>query len=172
MKFQEQSSKTCTECDLIKNVSEFHRNKDSPDGFHSKCKACKNGKAREYYNSGVENTRTAGHNAREYHLKKTYGITTEQYEALLKTQNSSCAICEKPSSEEKRSFAVDHDHKTGEIRGLLCHYCNYRMVGKHRDGSLLRKIADYVEQGTGWFVPKNVKVRKRKTVKRLYDEKK
>jgi hypothetical protein len=59
---------------------------------------------------------------------------------------------------------VDHDHFSGEIRGLLCTYCNYRVVGKHRDGELLRRIADYVEQGTGWFVPKKKKTKKRKPV--------
>ena len=72
------------------------------------------------------------------------------------------AICEKHQDDLKKRMAVDHNHITGEIRGLLCDYCNHRLVGRHRDGQLLRKIADYVDQGTGKYVPK----KKRRTTKR------
>lgn len=98
---------------------------------------------------------------REYSLKRKYGITLDQYEELLLRQNNSCAICDRDAGEFKTNLAVDHDHKTGRIRGLLCTNCNYRMVAKHRDGELLRKIADYIEQGTDWFVP-DKKPKKRK----------
>lgn len=100
-------------------------------------------------------------NGREYHLKTTYGIGLEQYEQLLEQQNHCCKICQRHSSEFKRRLAVDHNHFTGEIRGLLCDYCNRRIVGRHRDGDLLRKVADYIEQGTGWFVPKKRPRKKR-----------
>lgn len=62
-------------------------------------------------------------------------------------------MCDRPAEQFKTNLCVDHDHKTGEIRGLLCTWCNRYIVGKHTDGELLRKIAKYVEQGTGWFVP-------------------
>lgn len=100
--------------------------------------------------------------ARGYALKRKYGITLEQYDELLEKQNGSCAICSKHSSTFKTALAVDHDHRTGRIRGLLCTHCNYRMVAKHRDGDLLRKIADYIEQGTDWYVPEKKK-KKRKS---------
>lgn len=103
---------------------------------------------------------------REYSLKHKYGITPGQYEELLATQNNCCAICNKHESEENRRLAVDHNHKTGEIRGLLCTYCNHRIVGKWTDGNLLRKIADYVEQGTGWFVPDDMKSGRRRKRKK------
>jgi len=90
---------------------------------------------------------------REYSLKKKYGITVKQYDELLEKQNQCCAICDKHASEFKTRLAVDHNHVTGEIRGLLCTYCNHRLIGRHRDGALLRKMADYVDQGTGWYVP-------------------
>lgn len=102
--------------------------------------------------------------ARGYALKRKYGITLEQYEELLEKQGRCCAICERHESEFKTSLAVDHDHHSRRIRGLLCTSCNYRMVARHRDGELLRKIADYIEQGTEWFVPEKKK-RKRKLVK-------
>lgn len=100
--------------------------------------------------------------ARGYSLQRKYGITLEQYDELLAKQNYCCAICERHESEFKTKLAVDHNHATSEIRGLLCTHCNYRMVAKHKDGNLLRKIADYIEQGTGWLVPKKA----RKKVKR------
>lgn len=63
--------------------------------------------------------------------KIRYGITKEQYEALLVCQNNLCAICKEPSD---KSLCVDHDHKTGKIRGLLCFDCN-RALGCIGDSS-------------------------------------
>lgn len=157
--------KKCSEC--LEDLSEthFHKNKDSPDGLHSKCKVCKNKKARNYYENckeGLETPRKVGRNYRDYHLKKTYGISLQQYNELLEKQQHSCAVCGKHADKEKKSLAVDHNHKTGEIRGLLCSHCNYRVVGRWTDGTLLRKVVDYIEQGTGWFVPKKKRPVKRK----------
>lgn len=100
---------------------------------------------------------------RDSHLKRTYGITLDQYQKLLEGQNFRCAICDKHQDDERTSLHVDHDHSTGEIRGLLCNYCNRRLVGRHRDGVLLRKLADYVEQGTGWYVPAKRPKKRRRT---------
>lgn len=62
------------------------------------------------------------------HLKRMYGITLEEYNQMKQEQNGKCAICsceEKFKQNEKiKNLCVDHDHKTGEIRGLLCHRCN------------------------------------------------
>lgn len=55
-------------------------------------------------------------------LKRKYGITPEQYDALFEMQAGVCALCQK--SEPNRRLAVDHDHKTGAVRGLLCTACN------------------------------------------------
>lgn len=98
---------------------------------------------------------------RSRHLMDTYGITEDQYEMLLTKQQSRCMICDKHQSELKKRLAVDHNHRTGEIRGLLCDYCNYRVVGRHTDSSLMRRIADYLDQGTGWYVPPKKKRKKR-----------
>lgn len=101
--------------------------------------------------------------ARERHLRYKYGITEEQYNYLLERQQGCCAICLRPAEEFPRRLAVDHNHKTGEIRGALCNYCNHRIIGRHTDSDLLRRMAEYLEQGTGWFVPsKKSKKKKRK----------
>lgn len=99
---------------------------------------------------------------RKHHLMSTYGISLEQYQDLLKQQDNSCGVCGKHKSEEKKNFHVDHNHETGEIRGLLCNYCNRRVIGRHKDPEIFRKAASYLDKGTGWFVPKKKRTKKRK----------
>lgn len=62
---------------------------------------------------------------------KTYGITREQYDALYESQGRTCGICKRATGRSKR-LAVDHDHKTGYVRGLLCSTCN-NILGYLRD---------------------------------------
>lgn len=83
-------------------------------------------------------------------LKRLYGITLEQYNEMLKNQNNVCAICgEKEKSVDSRtmklfSLAVDHDHKTGKVRKLLCSVCN-KILGLANDNtSLIEKIKQYI----------------------------
>jgi hypothetical protein len=104
--------------------------------------------------------------ARAYSLKRLYGITLEQYDELLTRQENKCAVCLKDASEFNVRLAVDHDHHSGEVRGLLCRYCNHRLVGRHRDAGLLRRIADYLEVGTGWYVPPKPKRKRKKYVRK------
>lgn len=99
--------------------------------------------------------------ARAYSLKRLYGITPEQYMELLAKQEHRCAVCQKHEDEFTRKLAVDHDHKTNRIRGLLCNYCNHRLVGRHTDGDLIQRVADYLRQGTDWYAPE-----KKRRVKR------
>lgn len=100
--------------------------------------------------------------AREYSLRRKYGISPAQYAELLERQGGTCALCPKTEETEGKSLAVDHNHKTGEVRGVLCAYCNHRIVGRHTDAGLLRRMADYLDEGTGWFVPPPVKKRKKR----------
>lgn len=97
---------------------------------------------------------------RERRLLKVYGISLLQYDQLLTKQKGCCAICLKEASSFTKNLCVDHDHVSGEIRGLLCNYCNHRLVGRHRDADLLHRIATYISQGTGLIVPKKKKKRK------------
>ena len=87
---------------------------------------------------------------------------TDLYNLLHKQQNGCCAICEKHSSFFKKKLCLDHNHASGEYRGLLCSYCNRYLVGRFKDPELVRKIADYLEHGhTGVFMPKRKKRRKK-----------
>ena len=62
--------------------------------------------------------------AKNNQLKSTYKISIEEYEQKLKKQNYCCAICNRHRDEFKRNLSVDHDHKTGKVRSLLCIICN------------------------------------------------
>lgn len=97
-----------------------------------------------------------------YRLKSRYGITPEQYQVLFDRQEGKCAICKKHQSELKGRLVLDHDHKSQEIRSLLCTYCNLWIVGKLRKDTI-QPIYDYLMGAyTGWFVPPKIKKRKRK----------
>jgi hypothetical protein len=61
------------------------------------------------------------------HLKRTYGITIEQFDEMLKAQNGRCLICGVDKPRGTKSWHVDHCHETGKIRGLLCNMCNPRL---------------------------------------------
>ena len=92
---------------------------------------------REYYERNKDNI-SMYH--REHHLKKKYGITLEEYEDMVKEQDGICLIC----GDFGKRLLVDHCHKSGEIRGLLCGHCNTGL-GFFRDNpDLLRRAADYV----------------------------
>ena len=90
-------------------------------------------------------------------LKYTYGITQEQYEELLAEQGGCCAICGKTPEEEGRNLSVDHDHETGEIYGILCTVCNKILVGHIREPEAFKRAFEYLQGGTGLFVPENKK---------------
>lgn len=79
-------------------------------------------------------------------LKAAFGISLEQYEAIASKQNHCCAICGTPQVELRRKMAVDHDHETGKVRGLLCNNCNVGL-GNFRDSEqLLVKAQKYIHE--------------------------
>ena len=83
-------------------------------------------------------------------LKYRYGITLEIYSQMLEAQNNVCAICHLPESRKSRSgsyiLSVDHDHKTGKVRGLLCHRCN-NCLGTLKDNTqILQSAINYLNR--------------------------
>ncbi len=85
-----------------------------------------------------------------------YGLTWDEYEQLLACQEYRCAICR--GTPRRNALSIDHDHKTGEVRGLLCSRCNHRLLGSANDDpTRLRRAADYLEE----FGPREVFGRRR-----------
>jgi hypothetical protein len=106
-------------------------------GFNAKralCKDCKNKLAREVYNKDKK------------HLA-IYGLTADDYNQLLEFQQGGCAICRQPCKTGK-SLAVDHDHETNRVRGLLCYRCNITLGLIEDNEELLWKIAEYLKRTT------------------------
>ena len=125
----------CTRCEKFKDPDLFGKDSGAKDKKLSFCRECARGtrKGRSYSSS----------EKLTIHLKHLYGITAEEYAQMLEQQQGVCAICNRPPG--KRRLHVDHCHKTGKIRGLLCLRCN-RVLGFMRDDpQLLHAMADYVE---------------------------
>jgi len=116
--------KYCPCCDRTRALSFFPLTKGVPGSY---CKTCR---------------REAQHKAG---LKRKFGITPEQYQAIYEAQNGKCAICQRATGKIKK-LAVDHDHKTGKIRGLLCSVCNRMILGSLRDDiEALQRAIDYLK---------------------------
>ena len=112
---------TCSRCLESKPCSEFNKDARYKSGLASYCRDC----------------------YREYSRLRHYGITKEEYEQLLKEQQSRCAICECELDLWKNTH-IDHDHADGRVRGVLCGTCN-RGLGQFRDSQdLLQRAIDYV----------------------------
>jgi hypothetical protein len=82
---------------------------------------------------------------REYSYNTKYGITIQDYDDMFEDQGGVCKICSLPQTNKRfNHLCVDHDHETGEVRGLLCDPCN-RAIGLFKDDSrLLDKAREYL----------------------------
>ncbi len=74
---------------------------------------------------------------------KLYGLTPQDYDTLLQKQDGCCAICRRPPG--KTRLAIDHCHKTGQIRGLLCFRCNWGMSYFKESANILSRAAQYLK---------------------------
>lgn len=132
--------KICNRCKTEKPLTEYWKNKRSKDGYQHECKPCWQERTNSYLQG--ETREKYLKIRRNRHLVKKYGITLEQYEKMFTEQDRKCGICGKEN--ERVSLAVDHDHGTGKIRGILCENCN-RGIGmfKHQT-ELLDKAKQYL----------------------------
>lgn len=110
--------KECKHCSSHKLYKDFHDNKEMRDGKSSYCKPCATERSRQWRLKNRDR-------ARDTYLQKEYGISLAQHTQMFLDQSGSCAICGVEECNAPRStLFVDHDHNTGEVRGLLCHHCN------------------------------------------------
>lgn len=125
----------CTECDCWFASEHFFRTKTNSSGLTSRCRSCHIAQSirtrdperhRKTKLASVRRQRAANPaRFRELELKRAFGISLADYEGLCATQGGVCAICKRPERDTLgRRLAVDHDHDTGAIRGLLCRNCN------------------------------------------------
>jgi hypothetical protein len=115
--------KRCTRCRRVLPVDCFHRHKTFADGRNIYCKECRK------------------QQGADMHIKRMYGLTRVELDALIEAQGGLCAICE-----TNPAVHVDHDHVTGKIRGVLCFTCNVALGQLKDDVALFRKAIDYLER--------------------------
>lgn len=121
--------KVCRTCGEMKPLDEYLRQPTNRDGRRSDCKACSIARRREY------------------ELRRRYGLTNLAWEAMFEGQGRACAICRDGS--ESMGWNVDHDHKSGKVRGILCGRCN-TALGLLRDSpDLCIDAAMYLERSVG-----------------------
>jgi hypothetical protein len=160
--------KTCTKCGVSQDLASFyqHTSIKAPDNRRTVCKICRNAYRNSYdklhgkiqYQSKEHiNKRARQYRANNtekfkgYSLKKSFGISVEEFKRLLSENEGKCHICNLPEtsklkSRKTRSLAVDHDHKTGKVRGLLCWACNSGIGKLKDDPEILRIAALYLEK--------------------------
>ena len=140
---QSEGMKQCVkkDCKTWHPKSSFTVDKSRPDGLGVYCPSCRKKKGDYYYKTRRENGKH-----RWAAIKNNYGLSQEGYEAMLKRQNDCCAICDSPSPGGHGKWHVDHNHSTGEVRGLLCNLCN-SALGKFKDSpTILKAAAAYLER--------------------------
>jgi Recombination endonuclease VII len=115
--------KFCRTCREIKPLSMWSKNARATDGLQTRCKSCV---------SAV---------GRRDHLARTYGLSVDDIDRMLAAQHGLCAICRTAPA-----IHVDHDHRTGFVRGMLCFRCNAALGQFDDDPLVLRRAARYLER--------------------------
>ena len=116
-------TKYCPKCKQEVSITNFYKRRSRKDGLQLWCISCKDIERREY----------------------RYGISGEKFADMMRFQNDECAICHIHISELKqRVLCVDHCHRSGEVRGLLCQRCN-RLLGQANDSiDILKRSITYL----------------------------
>jgi hypothetical protein len=166
--------KCCKVFGELKPLDAFYKMKGMRDGHRNECKACNLQQKHQQYleNPATEIARVKAWqqanadrvNAyqrsrrerpdvkaanRAGHLKRKFGLTSAEYQSRLVAQGGVCAICERPPA-EGRSLDIDHDHRTGEVPGLVCNSCNQGLGLFSEDTFRLMSAAAYL---SGWEAP-------------------
>ncbi len=121
------NTKQCPSCKKMKKLSDFFIDQHCEDGKTVYCKVCKGKKARNYI------------------LKHRYGLTGDDWNKMFIKQQGCCAVCNKHQSELKQKLNIDHNHKNGKVRSLLCNRCNVVLGFVNDNVILLEKLINYLE---------------------------
>ena len=119
-------TRVCKKCNIEKSIEQFSPRDNGKYRYH-RCRQCKT-EAKNY-------------------LKGNYGITLEQFNKMQEQQEYSCAICHKSINEiTRKKLVVDHNHKTGKVRKLLCYSCNSLIGECYEDTKILNSAIKYLNK--------------------------
>lgn len=144
-------TKKCNKCKKVKPLEDFNNSLKTKDGKGYQCRQCDSDHCKKYYREHKQERLDANRIYQEKNpsvyrasrYRRRYGITLEEYNTLLEFQKGVCAICGKPEMMHKQ-LVVDHDHKTGKVRGLLCTNCNKALGNAFDDVGVLRNMITYL----------------------------
>jgi hypothetical protein len=144
MKDVASQTKTCPSCRAQKPLDAFYVRSDTgkPSSW---CKACIRARAARQRHARRELGLPAYNPLVDVwsHRARKYGVSREAFEAMFADQDGRCAICGEPG--DYRGLCVDHDHRTGQVRGLLCNKCNWGLGHFNDDSDLLMNAITYLE---------------------------
>jgi hypothetical protein len=133
--------KKCPKCKETKQLSDFYAQKNGK--IYSYCKVCELNKQKQMRRNRPIEYKQKDKNKR---IKKEYGIDLKEYDELEKAQEYKCAICKNLRGLSRFGLHIDHCHKTGKIRGLLCQSCNMGLGNFKDNPSLLLKAVEYLNE--------------------------
>lgn len=136
-------TKVCYNCKKDKSLDLYHIDRKTKTGRASYCKECAITSGKEWYKKSEKYRQIV----RNSGLKARFGISLADYDEMLKAQNSVCAICK--NRDLNRNLHVDHCHKTGIIRGLLCKTCNYGLGNFKDNTEYLENAIEYLDKISG-----------------------
>lgn len=142
--------KKCSACGEEKTVDSFYtqKNKNKKPGLSAYCKTCHTARHRKKYHAETPEVRARRReNARASHLSRKFGLTTEEFSAMLLGQNSECKICGCHMDDPQ----IDHNHDTGKVRALLCSPCNLSLGLLKENPETLHNMITYIND----YLPKN-----------------
>ena len=126
--------RTCPDCGERKPAYEFAAKVRASDGLHTYCRPCNSAR------STASAERLYG-SVRNLKLRARYGLMVERVDAMIAAQDGLCAICR-----TKAPAHVDHDHATGEVRGILCFTCNVGLGNLRDDLRVIHNAALYLDR--------------------------
>ncbi len=163
--------KECSKCNKLLPINNFNINRSTSCGLHSSCKLCLkvyyNNRSQALKDKAKESSLNCYYNRKngvisEYkkrkellaelnlshaaisHIKRKYNLSLEKYINMLEKQHYKCLICGISEKDISSKLAVDHDHESGKVRGLLCNKCNSAIGLLKEDPKLLIKAAEYL----------------------------
>jgi len=150
--------KTCKGCNETKDLKEFYVQRKNKNGsllYKNLCKLCDNAGSNARYHSlskeakqkrNKENRERMGFEYhKNYRLQKNYGISLNEFNNLIDTQNNMCYICNNEFG-GKSDPRVDHNHQTGQVRKILCHTCNSLLGHSKENVKILYAAIKYIEE--------------------------
>lgn len=136
--------KQCSKCRLEKDQSLFSIDKSRRDGLQPRCKSCSALANKEY--KARKDPRELKKNQYKAFIKHKYGVSVEWVEERLAAHNNKCKVCGAKMELHTNTVAIDHCHKTGEVRDIVCKKCNTAMGHFRDDPKLIAKAIDYLTE--------------------------